>query len=95
MDIYRGHKIKINRDGHWIFSDTNNLVSLDKNNRSCGHCYKNDTAEGHDGCLGTLKGLMNACCGHGQDDDAYIQFLDTTTVSGKSALIIINELKKA
>lgn len=32
------------------------------------------TIQGHDGCIGTLEGVMNACCGHGQDSCAYVQF---------------------
>ena len=41
---------------------------------TCGHCGLNRTEQGHDGCIGTLKGVMNACCGHGQDSAAYVQF---------------------
>ena len=41
----------------------------------CGKCKKGPTKEGHDGCLGTLPGpIMNACCGHGSDSQAYIQY---------------------
>jgi len=41
---------------------------------NCKHCGLNRTEQGHDGCIGTLKGVMNACCGHGQDSAAYVQF---------------------
>lgn len=45
------------------------------NSDHCGHCGLDATPEGHDGCLGTLPGdVMNACCGHGNNDSAYIQF---------------------
>lgn len=40
----------------------------------CQHCKKNRTPEGHDGCMGTLKNVMNACCGHGENRMAYVQF---------------------
>lgn len=40
----------------------------------CSHCNKNRTPEGHDGCIGTLPNVMNACCGHGEDSVAYVQF---------------------
>ena len=40
----------------------------------CGKCKKGPTKEGHDGCLGTLPGVMNACCGHGDINDAYVMF---------------------
>lgn len=44
-------------------------------NDSCLHCGLQVTPEGHDGCIGTLgNGVMNACCGHGSIDMAYIQF---------------------
>lgn len=42
--------------------------------QTCGHCGLNRTEQGHDGCIGTLKGVMNACCGHGQNSTAYVQF---------------------
>lgn len=41
----------------------------------CEHCGKGVTKEGHDGCIGTLPdGVMNACCGHGVNSSAYVQF---------------------
>jgi hypothetical protein len=40
----------------------------------CGHCEKKRTSEGHDGCIGTLENVMNACCGHGESNLAYVQF---------------------
>jgi hypothetical protein len=30
------------------------------------------TENGHDPCIGELSGVMNACCGHGETDMAYI-----------------------
>lgn len=42
---------------------------------SCGHCGLKVTKEGYDGCIGKLEdGVMNACCGHGVDAEAYVQF---------------------
>lgn len=40
----------------------------------CGNCGLHRTKQGHDGCIGELEGVMNACCGHGQDSVAYVQF---------------------
>lgn len=40
----------------------------------CLHCKKSRTKEGHDGCIGTLENVMNACCGHGDIKNAYVQF---------------------
>ena len=73
---WRGHPMHL--DGEvWRYSDNNQLVS-DNPDRACGHCGKKSTPEGHDGCLGTLPGVENACCGHGDTRDAYVQY----TVSG-------------
>jgi hypothetical protein len=52
----------------------------------CGHCKLPPSPEGHDGCLDTLKGdVMNACCGHGNDAQAYIQRWDGVCIRGKEA----------
>lgn len=40
----------------------------------CLHCKLPRTPEGHDGCIGTLENVMNACCGHGDSKMAYVQF---------------------
>lgn len=52
------------------------------------------TKESHDGCLGTLQGIMNACCGHGQINQSYVQFLDGSCIHGEDAMTILNILKK-
>ena len=66
---------------------------------TCGHCGKKRTPEGHDGCIGILEGVMNACCGHGQDNMAYIQFdhpeystnPNKILITGKKAVDYINK----
>ncbi len=51
-------------------------------NQRCGYCGLAKTPEGHDGCLGTLPGdVMNACCGHGRPNEAYIQFWDGSRIA--------------
>ena len=70
---FRGHKIK-DLNGEFFFSDSGEAVKDNWKERPCGHCGKHNTAEGHDGCLGTLPGVLNACCGHGNPAEAYIQF---------------------
>lgn len=79
---------------NWIFVDTGEPVDETYKGRTCGNCGKLPTTEGHDACLGTLPGVMNACCGHGIDG-AYIQFLDGFIVSGYDARIIQKILKKS
>lgn len=68
---WRGHIIT-DSDG-WRYADTGELVANNPN-RDCGHCGRSNTADGYDGCLGALPGVMNACCGHGIEEAAYVQF---------------------
>jgi hypothetical protein len=89
----RGHEIEF-LEGKWVYSDTKESTVETHKERPCGHCNLYSTEEGHDSCLGTLIGLMNACCGHGQSKDAYVQFIDSTTVYKEDAVIIQNILKK-
>ena len=36
-------------------------------------------------CLGTMPGVMNACCGHGRLVDTYVQLLDGSCLRGQAA----------
>ncbi len=63
--------------------------------RPCGHCGLENTKEGHDGCLGNLPGVQNACCGHGGARIAYVQHDNGESVHGEKALIEIQRLKQA
>ena len=90
--FYRGHEIFF-ADGLWCYSDNLQPVRYDKN-RSCGKCSLDITKDGHDACLETLPGLMNACCGHGRKKEAYIQFMDGFTIHGKNAVKILKILKE-
>lgn len=80
---WRGHCIE-QRDGAWRYVDTGDRVADDKD-RDCGFCGKANTPEGHDGCLGELPGVMNACCGHGDPRDAYVQLSDGRRLGGDAA----------
>lgn len=76
--MIRGHRIERHESGEYplmVYSDTKQPVheNLD---RPCGKCGKPNTPEGHDACLGTLPGVMNACCGHGDKSAGYVQFID-------------------
>lgn len=62
----------------------------------CEKCNLPPTKEGHDGCIGTLpdKNVMNACCGHGNDHQAYVQFWNKKRcIRGEKAIKYINENK--
>ena len=89
----RGHKIEF-VNGECIYSDTKKSTVDTWQDRSCGRCGKHFTKEGHDACLGTLPGIMNACCGHGDSRDAYVQFLDRFSIHGEDAIAILEVLKK-
>ena len=90
---FRGNDIEL-INGKYVFSDTKELISETYKQKTCGNCGRHYTAEGHDGCLGTLKGIMNACCGHGNVNEAYVQFLDGYCVRKEDAIIILEILKK-
>lgn len=69
----RGHPM--HWDGEqWRYTDTGEPTAATWHERPCGECGLHPTPEGHDPCLGTLPGVRNACCGHGDPDEAYIEF---------------------
>lgn len=81
------------REGQWFYEDTDEPVKNGWKERPCGECGRKNTDDGHDSCLGELREVMNACCGHGTDEEAYVQFKDGTRVAGAAALIIAKHLK--
>ena len=90
---FRGNEIeKVN--GSWQFADNGDPVASTWKTRPCGYCGKCNTVEGHDGCLGTLPDVINACCGHGRASEAYIQFSGGSTVRGQLALNLIQKRTK-
>lgn len=80
---WRGNKI-IFIDDEWVYADTGEPVEINPN-RPCGHCGKESTPEGYDGCIGHIPAVMNACCGHGRIKDMYVQFNDKRRIGGLSA----------
>lgn len=80
----RGHLITETINGEWVYMD--DWTSCKARRNTCGRCGKPDTPEGHDGCLGNLPGVMNACCGHGVASDAYVQFWDGRILRRREAL---------
>ena len=80
---YRGHTIRYVGDA-WRYAMTG-LAVVDDPEPACGHCGKASTPEGHDGCLGTLPGVVNACCGHGTDAEAYVCLEDGRRLAGLEA----------
>lgn len=88
-----GYGIYYDKSNKWKYIDNDEEFSA-KNKRDCIYCGKPQTIEGHDGCLGTLIGVKNACCGHGGIDNCYVQFLDGESIHGEDAKVILNILKK-
>lgn len=94
MNKLRGHKIEY-INNQWVYSDTKEPTAETWQDRPCGHCGLHNTSEGHDGCLGTLPIVMNACCGHGQMNEAYVQFHGRSIVSGMDAISLIKRFKES
>ncbi len=84
--MLRGHSIDWDTNYAWVFSDIREPTVETHESRTCNNCRCHRTPEGHDACLGTLPGVMNACCGHGCDDDAYVQFYSGKIVRGREAV---------
>lgn len=92
MRKLRGYEI-VEKDNAYYFKDTGEPTVETWKDRPCGHCGKHNTPEGHDACLGTLPGVMNACCGHGGSNDPYVQMPNGTIYRNEDALNKIKELK--
>ncbi|TFJ92183.1 hypothetical protein E4U82_13915 [Lentibacillus salicampi] len=89
----RGHPIEYLND-EWVYCDTKETTVETHKERPCGYCGEHATKEGHDACLGTLPGVMNACCGHGRLNEAYVQLWDGFCIRGKDAVVFSDILKK-
>lgn len=90
---FRGYKIK-KKDNQFVFSDTGESTENTWESRPCGYCDKYNSKEGHDGCLGILPNVMNACCGHGDANEAYVQFWNGSIERGREATDVIKTLIK-
>lgn len=90
-DKFRGHEIAW-RGKVCVFVDTGDGVAEAWEALPCGHCLQHNTPEGHDACLGTIPGAINACCGHGVVSEAYIQFEDGSRISGVDALAFARKI---
>ena len=64
----RGNEIYF-LDGQWKYSFDNKIVD---HKRKCSKCGKKPTSEGYDSCLGELKNVEHACCGHGVEKKVII-----------------------
>lgn len=78
-DKFRGHSIELIGDSFY-YVDNGDPVAATWEQRPCGHCGLANTPEGYDGCMGEIKGAINACCGHGNNKEAYVQYADGTII---------------
>ena len=60
----RGYKI-FYINNQWMYVDNRKILDI---SRPCKKCGKKPTKEGYDTCLGKIKGVKSACCGHGVED---------------------------
>lgn len=88
--LLRGHPIFF-KDNKWFYTDSNTLT-IDKE-RPCSHCGLENSKEGHDRCLGRLHEIMNACCGHGCVEGAYLQYRNGKIITGVQAVKEIKKIK--
>ena len=61
----RGHQI-IYKNNEWLYVD--NLQPIKNYERPCKRCEQYPDKNGYDKCLGKLKNIKFACCGHGVQD---------------------------
>jgi len=80
-DQLNGYPIELLNE-EWVFSDTKEPTADTWKDRPCGKCKKFPTKEGHDACLGTLPGVANACCGHGDVNESYVMFENGKIIQG-------------
>lgn len=67
-------------------------------NNKCLHCNMFGIIDGdvevYDPCIGKLEGVTNACCGHGHENCAYVQFKPADQIDNQEALDYIKDNKK-
>ena len=81
---WRGHPI-VERDGNWVYVDDGSPVATTEGGiRPCGRCGQPGPSgrADLDPCLSVLPGVDNACCGHGNRSESYIQFTNGVIVQG-------------
>jgi len=81
-------------ESEWIYSDNKISLSVARPCNNCGKHTIKDGKEEYDSCIGRLPGVKNACCGHGNIYETYVQLLDNTLIKGADAKILQDILKK-
>lgn len=73
----------------WRYSSDGAIAYAE--DRVCSHCGDPATADGHDSCISSLAEAENACCGHGDTVNAYVQFRDGHLIRGSDAVRYFHE----
>ncbi len=91
---HRGHPIYLDEASQlWRYEDGDAAVRDCWKTKDCGRCEKPFTEAGHDPCIANLPGVRNACCGHGVDADAYVEFDDWRRKTGDEAVRFFEGLR--
>lgn len=81
------------KDNQWYYLDDDKPTAETWKDKPCGQCNLPNRSDEHDACLGELPNVINACCGHGNVDEAYIVYEDETIERGDAAIERFEELK--
>ncbi len=77
-----GHLLyRIDRDSPYVYADTGQPHHAGPP-RPCAACGREVVHDAPDPCLGTLPGVIFACCGHGVPGLSYVTFEEGTTLRG-------------
>lgn len=88
----RGHMV-IAKGRKFTWADNGRAAIYDRPCIKCGLKAVNDKAP--DPCIGYLKGVKFACCGHGIEGQAYVAFADGRVIRDEKALEYFETVKKS
>lgn len=69
------------KKGQWVDKNGKTINGEKDLPQICGYCKRKYT-NNHDPCIKNLPGVRNACCGHGDSKQAYVQFEDGRCIRG-------------
>jgi hypothetical protein len=87
-----GHQIRYDWEQEaWMY--VSDGQPIEGNLRACTVCHQAPDEDGHDPCIRSLPDVVNACCGHGNQDRAYVVFTDDLRMRGQAAVAYFNSVK--
>jgi len=79
---HRGHSAYFCEDQlEWVYEEDQEPIQTEPQ-KPCVLCGKSFEFGTPDVCLGYLPGVRNACCGHGDKENAYVQFENGLVIRG-------------